>query len=68
MSPARVRKQLLCPECGRVLKVVETSAARVGEENLPEDDAMDEVVGAPGVPEVIETVAEYGPICPRCAG
>ncbi len=68
MSPARVRKQLVCPECGRVLRTVPATVARVEAENLPDDDALDETIAAPGAPEVVEMIVENGPICPRCAG
>ncbi len=68
MSPVRVRKQVVCPECGRVLRVIPASAARVEAENLPDEDELDEAVAASNSPEVIETVVEVGPVCPRCAG
>ncbi|MBM3495336.1 MAG: hypothetical protein FJX72_13600 [Armatimonadetes bacterium] len=68
MSPARVRKQIVCPECGRPLRVVPASAARVASENLPEDDQLDEVAAEPGSDSVVETIVEEGPVCPRCSG
>jgi hypothetical protein len=68
MSPARVRKRIVCPECGRPLSVVAVSTARVEAENLPEEDALDEVAEAPESATVVETVVEEGPVCPRCTG
>jgi hypothetical protein len=68
MSPARVRKVIVCPECGRPLRVVPATTARVESENLPEEDALDDVAVAAESPTAVESVVEVGPVCPRCSG
>ncbi len=68
MSPARVRKQIVCPECGRPVRVVPASAAKIQAENLPDEDVLAEVVAEPGSLSAVEVIIEEGPVCPRCAG
>lgn len=68
MSPARIRKLIVCPECGRPVRAVSASVARVQSENLPDEDDLAEVVAEPGSPSSVEVIVEEGPVCPRCAG
>jgi hypothetical protein len=67
MSPAQIRKQIICSECGRPLSSVPVTTAAVEQEALVDDDEPedDTIVGDEGV--VVETVIERGPVCARCA-
>ena len=71
MAPQRVRKHIVCPECGRVLKVVPVPTAVVEQEVLPDDETPNGMAALPanGLPgEEVEIIIEEGPVCPRCAG
>lgn len=71
MPRARVKKRIVCPECGRVLKTVTVPAAAVEEEiPLPEDraDAVDTMPANGSSGAEVDLVIEEGPVCPRCAG
>ncbi len=67
MAKSRVRKVLVCPECGREIRAAPASTATIEAEVLPDEEGIDAVV-TPETPSApIETVFELGPVCPRCA-
>lgn len=70
MPRPRVRKQIVCPECGRVLKTVAVPTAVVEQETLPDEEAVNGLAATPANDtggEPVEIIIEEGPICPRCA-
>lgn len=67
MPNTRVRKQIVCPECGRVVKVIPVSGAAVEEEVLPDDETLDDLRTAGVSDGAVDLVVEEGPVCERCA-
>lgn len=70
MPRPRVRKQIVCPECGRVLKTVPVPTAVLDPEYVPGDDNGENgksLVAHGDASSKVEVVIEEGPVCPRCA-
>lgn len=69
MPRPRVRKQIVCPECGRVLKTIPIPVAVAEQELAPDEDGTNgNSLGENGGEARVEVIIEEGPVCPRCAG
>lgn len=67
MRRAQVRKQIVCPECHRVLEFVPVPATAAEDVNLLDDEEVEDTATVGPDDDGIELIVEEGPVCPRCA-